>query len=95
MKTFIVEAEYLRGSIITGVEVYSDGEVVDPWSGTETEIKEIIVGYAVHTYDDYLHLDTEFYPVKTDTTDWSDDHEEVLEKIKADYPAGEWQNNNW
>lgn len=36
-----------------------------------------------------------FYPVKIDTEDFRDNSVQVLEQIKRDFPAGEWQNNNW
>lgn len=47
-------------------------------------------------YDEQGMTDNvEFYPVKTDTTNWENDEDEVLKQIISDHPAGEWQNNEW
>lgn len=95
MKTFTVEREFLRGSVVNGGEVYADGEVIDANAGDEIEIREITTGFTVHSYEDNEHLMTDFYPVQTNTGQWTDNSEEVLKQIREDYPAGEWQNGQW
>lgn len=96
MKTFNVNMEVLRGSLMGGIEVYSDGEVVDENSADEIEIREIITGYSVQSYNEDGRLErSEFYPVKTDMTSWRDNREAVLTKIKADFPAEQYNNPNW
>lgn len=95
-KYFSVDLEVLRGTQSNAGEVYSDGEIADDSGADDIEIREIITGYTVREYDENGNrIGTEFYPVATDFSSWEDNHEEVLEKIKADYPAGEWQNDNW
>ena len=93
MKYFEVKREDLRGSLMSGL-AYSDGEYLE--EPDETEIRALTTGFSVWIYaENGMTEDVKFYPVKTDMESWTDDSEEVIEKIKADYPAGEWQNNNW
>lgn len=93
MRYFEVHKEELRGSLMSG-EVYSDGEYSS--EADELECATITTGFSVYEYaESGERLGTEFYPVRTDMGDFSDNADEVLEKIKADYPATEWQNNNW
>lgn len=93
MKYFEVHKEELRGSLMSG-EVFADGEYIN--EADELEIRTITTGLAVYEYDEQgVRIDTKFYPVTTDMSDWSDDCEEVIENIKRDYPADVWQNNAW
>lgn len=93
---FTVEKELVRGSLYCH-EVESDGSrASDTWSVESDEVFEMTTGFTVHTYDEQgVHIDTNYYPVETNTATWQDNADEVLEQIKADYPAGEYQNNNW
>lgn len=95
MKTFRVEKEILRGVLSNEGEVYSDGEEIDPEYSSETEFRTMTTGFTVHSYEDEEHLMTDFYPVTTNMTTWEDNTDEVMAQIKRDYPAGEWQNNEW
>ena len=93
MKYFEVKKEELRGSLMTA-NIYSDGEYMD--EADEVEIRTLTTGFSVFEYgEDGMTQRVEFYPVKIDTESWTTNEDEVLEQIKADYPAGEWQNNNW
>lgn len=94
MRYFEVKKEFFTGTIATG-EVDSDGNYVSIPYATD-EKGEMTVGFSVIELDESGMVQKfEFYGVKTDATDWSNNEEEVLEQIKADYPAGEWQNHNW
>ena len=65
-------------------------------SESEGEIREITTGFNVWEYEeDGTTIGVEFYPVKTDTTNWDNDEDEVLKQILNDHPAGEWQNHEW
>lgn len=93
MKYFEVHKEELRGSLMSG-QVYSDGEYSE--EATELELRTITTGYSVYEYDENgVREDTEFFPVKTDMTNFEDDSEKVLETIKKIYSAPEWQNDLW
>ena len=94
MRYFQVEREELRGSIMAG-ECYADGEYID--EAHEREIRSLTIGFSVWQYDeDGETIAVDFYPVKTDMGDFTDDSEEVIKQIRADYaPEKGWQNNNW
>lgn len=93
MKYFEVHKEELRGSLMSG-EIYADGEYIN--EADELEIRTLTTGFSVYEYDEQgVRTGTEFYPVSTNMGDWSDDAEEVIENIKRDYPADEWQNHSW
>lgn len=99
MVYFVVEKEFVRGKMFRH-EVESDGSQASDSYEVEDEdandVFEMIIGFTVHTYDEQgVHIDTNYYPVETNTATWQDNADEVLEQIKADYPAGEYQNNNW
>jgi hypothetical protein len=68
MKYFEVHKEELRGSLMSG-QVYSDGEYSE--EATELELRTITTGYSVYEYDENgVREDTEFFPVKTDMTNY-------------------------
>ena len=93
MKYFTVEREELTGTQVSG-EIFADGEYVNLPS--DTEMRTVTTGFSVFEYgEDGMTQRVEFYPVKIDTESWATNEDEVLEQIKADHPAGEWQNNNW
>ena len=93
MKYFSVNREELVGTMTTG-EVYSDGEYVN--LPDDVEQRSITMGFSVSEHgEDGMIQDVKFYPVATDMESFTDDSDEVIEKIKADYPAPDWQNNNW
>lgn len=93
MKYFRVEREELTGTLVAG-EIYSDGEFV--CLPSDTEMQTVTTGFSVFVEDEQgMTEHVEFYPVKIDTENWETNEDEVLEQIKRDYPAPEWQNNNW
>ena len=93
MRYFSVNKETLSGMMTTG-EVYSDGEYVN--LPDDIEAREIVMGYSVTEYEESGAIENvKFYPVVTDMESFEDDSEFVLNKIKQDYPAPEWQNNQW
>lgn len=94
MKYFEVEKEVLAGDRLVGA-CASDGTSLGGFD--EAEPMNITLGFTVHIWNDEESFEDEWYPVKTDTStsDYSNNEEEVLAKIKEDHPAGEWQNNNW
>ena len=93
MKYFTVEKEKLVGTLVTG-GVYSDGEYINLPS--DTDLQETVTGFTVTIYDEGgMIKECKFYPVSINTRDWATNEDEVLEQIKSDYPAPEWQNNNW
>ena len=92
MKYFTVEKEVIRNTY--SYEVASDGsQIGESW---ECDRPEIVVGFNVHIYEEWgEHIDTEFYPVNTNTESYENNEDRVLEQIKADYPPSEYQNNEW
>lgn len=93
MKYFSVNKETLSGMMTTG-EVYSDGDYVN--LPDDIEAREITMGFSVTEYEENGAItNVKFYPVATDMESFEDDSELVLEKIKGDYPAPDWQNNQW
>lgn len=98
MKYFEVEREYLVIHGMKRYEINSDGSQGADAYDTEYDHmpREITTGYVVNSYyENGEHYMTDFYPVQTDTSQWTDNSEEVLEQIKEDYPPTEWQNNRW
>ena len=94
MRYFTVEKEVMRGAPVR-YTVASDGsKLADEY---ETDIAhEITTGIKVwEDEEDGTTIGVEFYPVKTNARDWRNDELQVLEIIKYDHPAGEWQNNEW
>ena len=94
MRYFTVEKEVMRCAPVS-YGVNSDGtQNSDEWE--QDIINELTTGFSVIEYDENgVRGDTDFYPVQTDATNWTNNEAEVLEKIKADHPASEWQNNEW
>lgn len=93
MKYFYVEKEELSGMTVAG-EVDSDGDYIN--TPDDQEARTITTGFTVFECgEDGMVEHTEFYPVKTDMYTFENDEDEVLEQIKSDYPAPEWQNHNW
>lgn len=92
MKYFEVEEGRIESPIITHA-VTSDGS----WcSGGEVleDKADILLWYRVLEYnEDGTSRDVVYYNVSDDGEHSNTD--EVLERIKADHPASEWQNNNW
>ena len=79
----------------TSGEIFSDGEYVA--LPDDTEVKTVILGYSVWEYNEMGMTDkVEFYRVSTNMSDFSDNSEAVLDRIKEKYSADNgWQNNNW
>ena len=94
MKYFEVEKEVLAGDRLVGT-CASDGTSLGGFN--EAEFMNITLGFIVHVWNDEESFEDEWYPVKTDTStsDYTNNEDDVLAKIKEDHPAGEWQNNNW
>lgn len=94
MKYFKVEEEYMQG-LPQRIEVCADGQPCgnDYQTGA---IEHVILGYNVFEEDEQgMTQNVEFYAVATDFRTFENNAHEVLKQIKADYPADEWQNNNW
>lgn len=94
MKYYEVEAEVMRGAPVH-YTVASDGaQCADEWESDWEQ--EVLTGYSVAELgEDGRTENYHFYPVQTNTRDWTNNGDEVLEQIKQDYPATEWQNNEW
>lgn len=95
MKNFRVEEEYVAR--INRIEVASDGEPVgEPYDVDSDSCQSITLGYNVFEEDEEGYTwHIEFYPVQTDMRTFKSNKKEVLEQIKSDYPAPDWQNNEW
>lgn len=95
MKYFRVEEEYIS-AYPHRVEVLQDSEAVNDTEYETDERRYITLGYNVFEEDEEGNIwNIEFYPVATDFRTFESNALEVLEQIKRDYPAGEWQNNYW
>lgn len=94
MKYFRVEEEWVSG-VMRRMEVASDGEQIAGGYDTD-DIVSITIGYHVFIEDEGGRTeDVEFYPVRTDMETFDNDHEQVLDRIRRDFSAPEWQNNSW
>lgn len=96
MRYFTVEKEVMRVAPVR-FGVASDGtQSADEWE-TDYE-QEITTGFVVNIYDDDSEMmisDCSFYPVQTDMENFENNEDKVLEQIKHDFPAPEWQNDEW
>lgn len=92
MKYFEVEEGRIESPIITHA-VASDGG----WCSGEEVLEDkddILLWYRVLEYnEDGTGIDVVYYNVSDDGEHSNAD--EVLQKIREDHPAGEWQNNDW
>lgn len=92
MKYFEVEEGRIESPIITHA-VASDGS----WCSGEEVLEDkddILLWYRVLEYnEDGASIDVVYYNVSDDGE--HNNADEVLEQIKNDHPAGEWQNNDW
>lgn len=92
MKYFEVEEGRIESPIITHA-VASDGS----WCSGEEVLEDkadILLWYRVLEYgEDGMSHNVVYYNVCDDGEHSNED--EVLEQIKADHPADEWQNNDW
>lgn len=94
MMYFNVEKEVLAGARMVGL-CAGDGSPLEGFN--KAEDLEITLGFNVHIWNDEESFEDEWYAVKTDTStcDYTNNEEEVLEQIKKDHPAGEWECFNW
>lgn len=93
MRYFRVDKEELTGMLVSG-EIFSDGEYVE--LPNDTEARTITTGFSVWKYKENGEtIGVEYYPVEIYADSWTTNEEEVLEQIKQDFPAGEWQNDRW
>lgn len=83
------EVYELKARELIATRVNSDGT---PDYDTEHKIDtDAVIEYVVYEYgEDGGHEGTKHYQVSEYY-----DEQDCIEKIKEDYPAGEWQNNNW
>ena len=92
MKYFEVEEGRIESPIATHA-VASDGT----WCSEEEVLEDradILLWYRVLEYnEDGTSHNVVYYNVNDDGEHSNAD--EVLEQIKIDHPAGEWQNNDW
>ncbi len=92
MKYFTVEEGRIEANIEThavdsGGGWCSEGETLE-------DKKDILLWYRVIVYnEDDLGVDVVYYNVCDDGE--HSDADEVLERIKKDYPPTEYQNNDW
>lgn len=89
----------VRKEVLTGetrqYNVCADGSHAGT-SESDGEAREITTGFNVWEYEeDGTTIGVEFYEVQTNMGDFTNNEDEVLEKIKQDHPAGEWQNHEW
>lgn len=95
MKHFRVEEEFVS-AIPRRVEVSADGSDIEGTDYETDDYEYIVLGYTVYEEDEQgITQNVEFYPVQTDTRTFRCNADEVLAQIRQDYPASEWQNNNW
>lgn len=106
--TFTVEKEYLSGEVWR-YEVNSDGtRAGDRYSVDSEDIgNKLVLGFLVQKYTKQgMLVGLEFYPVQSDMNKppvaddtgeyvYQNNEQEVLAKIKADFPADKYQNNAW
>ena len=94
VRYFEVEKETLLGETWRAIVECDGSEAENPRKCDENV--EITTGFNVIERDeDGLIVNVEFYEVRTNMGDFTNNEDEVLEKIKQDHPAGEWQNNEW
>lgn len=94
MMYFSVEKEVLAGYRLVGL-CAGDGSSLESFN--KAEYMNITLGFNVRIWNDEESFEDEWYPVRTDTStsDYPNNEDDVLERIKKDHPAGEWQNDNW
>ena len=106
--TFDVEKEYVIGETYR-YAVNSDGtREGDAYDvDSEDQVNKILIGFTVNVRrNDQELVDVEFYPIKSDMSQaptlddtceyvYPNNEAEVLEKIKADFPAPKYQNPIW
>lgn len=93
MKSFSVEKEVMDG-MVSAATVDSGGDFIG--CPDDRENQHIVTGFSVFEYgENGMTENVRFFPVKTDFATWENNEEEVLNKIKAEYQPGEWQNNDW
>lgn len=94
MRYFEVRKEVMDG-ITRQYNVLIDGTHAGT-SESDGEAREITVGFSVLEYDEQgMTENVEFYPVETDMGDFTNNEQEVLEKIISDHQPTEWQNYEW
>lgn len=82
------ETYEMRATKIMATKVASDGTPVEQSSLEDTDT---VIEYVVYEYDEYGDIiDTKHYTISA-----YHDEQDMLEQIKADHPATEWQNHNW
>lgn len=94
MKRFMVEKEIIRSTPLRYAIDSSGKQIGDAWeAGPDAEI---CLGYVVYTLDAEGRTESvNFYPVNTDTCDYTDNSDAVLQQIQQDFPATEWHNKDW
>lgn len=93
MKYFNVRIESITGPKEM-IDVDIEGNYIN--TSDEGEYQTISTGFIVDELDEMgIIVNSHFYPILTNMEDFSNNEQEVLEKIKKDYPASEWQNHNW
>lgn len=108
MKTFKVEKQFIKGEIVA-CPICSDGTAAG--SRYEVEAEEqahaVLTDLIVSVYDGFQIVSVKSYPVQSDPTQSpvyddcastyvvANNAEEVIEIIKADFPAGEYENMEW
>lgn len=94
MKYFTVEKETMNVAPIIYPVNASGEQSADAWESDF--VQEIATGFCVNELgEDGRTEEVNFYPIQTNTRDFTNNEEEVLGQIKKDYPPTEWQNNEW
>ena len=87
---FWVKRRTIKGTLCEQ-DAYSDGIAIESREKEEcVDGVEFLVGFSVYTEND----DHRYYPVSYDENGGNNAHE-VIEKIKSDYPAGDFENWDW
>lgn len=91
VKLYRIEEESISALVETvGIDRRGEGTSLSPH--ITTTYKTILLGYNVQTLNDKHNvICDEFYPVVTNTTYFTNNKEEVLERIAQQYPAPEWE----
>ena len=92
MKYFEVIKKELTGTVVSG-PVDCGGDYLE--LPEDEDPKTIVLGYSVVEGNDEGFTGMKFYSVHIDPYDGSTDEDEVLDRIRSEHDASEWQNHNW
>lgn len=94
MKYFTVELGTVKGRL-EYQEVASDGTAIGMPDKTEVEM-DIPIEFFVREYDeDNVEVGSKSYAIVITDSGMVNNSRTVLERIREEHPAPEWQNNEW